>query len=538
MIGVTEKEVERSISVRLPVRVLYAEKSYRPAPTEVTYIPHSPVREYDYYAILELGGDANGKRAGLVLPFLIEDLTTKYEYGGKTAADKLLGVSMPVMFMYAKDNCTSDTSDNAKVKKGKEREKCQGIVCPSRSAWTLPIVLGLEFSEKLRNELDSFSSRTLYVPLVAKDFWDELVESQIVFAPSVYVKYVVEPLFTLSKNILSKIQSKPQNDKEVEDEIYKLFWANLYLRTKVELCAHKGECENTVHVELEKLEDLYTKKSRTLATNTLIEGVGKCNDITVVLVIPRLEESVELARKLGLRLSPSIATLATPILHVAYVVKSSRSAHLNIVIVHDYSERYREERNQISMLKEYIERILERYGLKSFIVDEMYVGTLFSQVKEEDLYKSLENKLSKISRRRECTVLVVRDTEKEFLKNLLDIASKMFEHVYFVYAGETTPIYVEKACSLCGESSPSLKKNSRDKCSSSRQSFPIVSLLVYFSACIDENEGERMERLVPGGSGCERKLQREIFKKCDASSIVKIVDCFVRTSFVDVFHIK
>lgn len=536
----------------LPVKVLYAEKSYRPAPTEVTYIPHSPVREYDYYAILELGGDAKGERAGLALPFLIEGLTIEYEYGGKTAADKLLGVSMPVMFMYTEDSSTSDTGDDAKVKERKEREKCQGIVCPSRSAWTLPVALGLEFSKKLKNELDSFSSRTLYVPLVAKDFWDELVESQIVFAPSVYVKYVVEPLFTLSKNILSKMQSKPQSDMEVGDEIYKLFWANLYLRTKVELCAHKGECGNTAHVELEKLEDFYAKKGQTLATNTLLKEVGKCSDITVVLVIPRLEESVELARRLGLRLSPPIATLATPILHVAYVVKSSRSAHLNIVIVHDYGERYREERNQIKMLKEYIKRVLREYRLKGFIVDEVYVGTLFSQVKEkEDPCKSLENKLGKMLCRRECAVLVVRDTKKEFLKNLLDFASKMFEHVYFIYAGETTPIYAEKACSPCVESSPSksppsLKKNSRGKSSSSnssRQGFPIASLLVYFSACMDKNEKEKkekmeMEKLIPVGSGCEGKLQREIFGKCDTSSIVKIVDCFVRTSFVDVFRIK
>ena len=524
-----ERKVGEDSCVELPLKILYAEKSYRPAPTEVTYIPRSPVREYDYYAILELGGDSEYGKPGLVLPLLIEVLTTEYEYGGKTAADKLLGVSMPVMFL---DDEAGGANDSASVERF--AVMCCGRVCPSRSAWTLPITLGQKPSIELVGLLDDYSNKSLYVPLIAKDFWDELVESQIVFAPSVYVEYVVEPLHTISKSILSIMQSNSQNNVELGDESYKLFWLNLYQRTRAELCAHKGECEKTVYDELKKLEDFFDERGETLTTNVLAKEVGGCSDIVIMLVVPSLSEAVKTAKMLGLRLSPPVATLATPIFHAAHIVKSKKSrqpTRLSILIVHDYGEQSREERNQIRELKGYIEKVLRRYGLEGVVVDELYTGKRFREIGEErDLRGHLEDSLNRLNYQRECVVLVVRDTEKDFLNVLLDIASKMFKHVYFIYASETTPVYVEKAYSLCNGTS-------RRQCFS-RHSFPITSLLVYFSACVGEDEKEKMKRLVYGDGGCERNLQEKVFGQCDEPLLVKTIDCLVRTSFVDAFRVK
>lgn len=514
-----EEEFEEYSCEELPLKILYAERSYRPAPTEVTYIPHSPVREYDYYAILELGGERG--KPGLVLPLLVEVLTAEHEYGGKTAADKLLGVSMPVMFL---DDEASDAEEPTVL--------CRGRVCPSRSAWTLPVTLGRKPSIELIELLSDYSSKTLYVPLVAKDFWDELVESQIVFAPSVYIEYVVEPLHTISKSMLSEAQPGSRNSAVFEDEVYRFFWLNLYLRTRAELCAHKGECEETSFGELRALEEFFDNRGETLATKALVDGVGSCSDIVVVLVIPSLSEAVKTAKMLGLRLSPPVATLATPILHIARVVKSRRaeqSTRLSILIVHDYGEEAREERDQIRKLKDYIERVLEEYGLEGATVAELYVGKPFSKIEvEEDLRGRLEDGLASVDCQRECAIVVVRDAEKGFLNMLLDIVSKMFERVYFVYAGETTPVYVEKACSLCIDSEQR----------PSHYSFPIASLLVYFSACIDEDEGKKVGELLRGVGGCEGYLQRMIFAKCDRALLERMVDCLARTSFVDVFRVK
>lgn len=518
-----EEEFEEYSCEELPLKILYAERSYRPAPTEVTYIPHSPVREYDYYAILELGGDSERDKPGLVLPLLVEVLTTEYEYGGKTAADKLLGVSMPVIFL--DDEASGANAEGLAV-------LCRGRVCPSRSAWTLPITLGRKPSIELIELLSDYSSKTLYVPLVAKDFWDELVESQIVFAPSVYVEYVVEPLHTISKSILSKAQPDSRNSAGFEDEVYKFFWLNLYLRTRAELCAHKGECEETSFGELKALRRFFNGRGETLATKVLVEEIGSCSDIAVMLVIPSLSEAVRTAKMLGLRLSPPVATLATPILHIAHVVKSresEQSTRLSILIVHDYGEESREERGQIKKLKDYIKDLLKEYELEGVTVAELYVGKPFSKIeREEDLRGRLEDGLARVDHQRKCAIVVVRDAEKDFLNMLLDIVSRMFEQVYFVYVGETTPVYVEKACSLCidSERHPSY------------YSFPIASLLVYFSACVGKGEGKKMEDLLSGIGGCEGYLQRRIFTKCDRASLARMVDCLVRTSFVDVFRVK
>lgn len=526
----TENKEGNNSDVKPPVRILYVEKSYRPAPTEVTYIPHNPVREYDYYAILEVGGkDAEDRTSSLALPFLIEDLTALREYGGKTAADKLLGVSMPVLFMLA----------DVRVKE--EKQRCRGTVCPSRSAWTFPVVLGLRFSEKLKNMLESFCSKTLYFPLVAKDFWDELIESQFVFAPSIYVEYVVEPLFVISKDRVpeSGDSSQGNEDKEDGDKIYDLFWINLRLRTEAELCAHKGICGKIRDLEnkLSSLKDFYEEKE-SLATSTL-EEIKNCNNIDVVLVIPSLKESVELAEKLKLRLSPFVATLAAPILYIAHTIKSKESIHLNIMIYHDYGEESSEERSQIRRLKEYIEKFLKGYGLEKFIVDEIYVGKRFSKTSKEDIRKSFEDRPGEKTSQRKCAILIVRDAEKRFLNDLLDVVSIDFDHVYFIYASETVPVYVEKACTLFGESSP-------------RTDFPIASLLIYFSMCMGEDEKQSMKKLFSydnrreTGSQrnsnhrqenrCEIKsLQKKLFETCVDS---RIVDNLVKTSFIDVFRIK
>lgn len=526
----TENKAGKNSDVEPPVRILYVEKSYKPAPTEVTYIPHSPVREYDYYAILELGGkDTEDRTSSLILPFLIEDLTALHEYGGKTAADKLLGVSMPVLFMITNDRKENgdNKEDNKKchnVKDIEEKQRCRGSVCPSRSAWTFPVVLGLRFSEKLKNMLESFCSKTLYVPLVAKDFWDELIESQFVFAPSIYVEYVVEPLLVISKDRVpeSGDRSQDNEDKEDGDKIYDLFWINLCLRTEAELCAHKGICRKICDLEnnLSSLKDFYEEKE-SLATSTL-EEIKNCDNIDVVLVIPSLKESVKLAEKLKLRLSPFVATLAAPILYIAHTIKSKESIHLNIMIYHDYGEESSEERSQIRRLKEYIEKFLKGYGLEKFIVDEIYVGKRFSKTSKEDIRKSFENRPGGKTSQRKCAILIVRDAEKRFLNNLLDVVSGDFDHVYYIYASETIPVYVEKACNLFGESS-------------SRTDFPIASLLVYFSMCMGEDEKQSMKKLFPEANRCETKSQKKLFETCVDS---RIVDNLVKISFIDVFRIK
>jgi len=476
-------------SERRGFRVVYAEKSFTPRPAEVTYVAPDNVREYDYYALLSL--DAGG--AELLIPVLVEDLSTPFEFGGKTAVDRLLGVSAPVVF----------------VDRGS-----QDILSASRSSWVFPVVLGGALGNQLINELEGLSRRSMYVQIVARDFYDEVAEAQTVYAPTIYLKWIAEPAVNMAENVLDQL-------KDEDGLIFKNYWRALAWRMGSEAKALGSQNSKTVSAanrgqEITSVDEYLELAGSAGYAAELPDLASECERVLFVFPMFSLANVVresEILRRRGEggELHPALATLAAPLIPVVAKMCSptlcvdeaergcGAAERVSVAVVHDYDrdDPYFIERVDEIMrsFAEYAANVVRcasardlRFGatlkpassgptwlsLKQLDIDAptTFVASVktmrrdsavlrFSQLKPGEVRELVEMvaKTSGVDRD-VCAVFVVRDTEKVFLDNALRAATNMsdrFKAVYFVYAPEATPVHYYAlrrglACTICNSS--------------------------------------------------------------------------------------
>jgi len=438
------------------VNILYAEKSFRPMPTELTYVPRAPLREYDYYIVLSTDG--------LVFPMYLEDLTYPWEYGGKTAVDRQAGVAAPVQFIVGDGECVPRR--------------------PSLSSWTNPVSVGGVIGEVLCSEAERLSRYSLYLQAIARDFWEELVEAQLFYAPSIYYQYLSEPL----RGLVDRIMREDLYCSDVE----KYFWNVMKWRTIVDKYVYTGCVEdcNDIYTAIhscmpEKDFDTYWRAQESLFINLDLSG---CNRVNVIIPLFNIDDVSRRARELGLELHPALATLTTPILHILYKIMNSNNQHiefpLTVTIIHDYPSNKRGSELTFCMIKklgEYVSKMInsikgcEPETLLNPLVDEglrklgaevfhtpdhlIYViGLGLDEIGhgkqrrlrgvDKEYLEEVFNRIAGIApinifANDVCSIIVVRDVAKSFLSLLIDYTMEHTKRVYLTYAPEAITIYVK-----------------------------------------------------------------------------------------------
>ncbi len=448
------------------MNILYAEKSYRPMPTELTYVPRAPLREYDYYVVLSSDD--------IVLQMYLEELSNIYEYGAKTAVDRQAGVAIPVQFI---DIMNEDISRECDPR------------CPSLSSWTNPVTIGGVDGNELCSEAEKLSRYSLYPQFITRDFWEELVEAQLFYAPSIYYQYISEPLKSIIDSIIG------ENGEAIDNDVERYFWRVMKWRTIVDKYLYTGcidedrDIYTVIHNSRPEIDlDTYWLNSYQDKKNPLIRlDLSECDRINIIIPLFNLNDLHERAQELGLKLHPALATLATPILHILYKIKIRNTNEqpyvelpLTVTILHDYPSNDKvfpmivKLGEYVSKLIRYIEdrppettfNRLDDEGLRSLGVEVFYtqdhlvyiVGLGLDKLRQgtQRRLRGIDNEYLKrifmyISGLLQpyvlgdgvCSIILVRDVAKNFLSLLLDYSKRFTRKVYLAYAPEAITIYVK-----------------------------------------------------------------------------------------------
>ncbi|ADM27445.1 hypothetical protein Igag_0611 [Ignisphaera aggregans DSM 17230] len=487
-----DSEANEDSGKNLYFDIVYAEKSFIPKPAEVTYVGRWNVREYDYYVILRL----NTKVGELLIPILIEDLTTPIEVGGKSAIDRLLGVSAPVVYIHRR------RSEN---------------VSAGQTSWSFPIVFGGNLGNSFLDRVERVSRKSMYIQIVARDFWEEVAEAQMVYAPSIYLKYIARPVRDIAKKVLEML-----SQYQIEaSSIVKNYWRVLKWRMGVESTmlgsrdTKSGGLEEASIVDI----DTYLDMANGTGYTAEIPGLNGCEKILFVFPLFALaniaRESDFLRQELKIQndevLHPALATLTAPLIPIVAKMCSPSlccnrldcehiANRIAVVVIHDYDyydpDFIKKLDRIIQKLAGYIANVVRcvagleisddkidvlsmdskvdwlnikklTFDIPKTLIVSIKPMEIDSKIKRfaslthrdvKDLVNEITSKVGDcVSGENICTVFIVRDTEKRFLDSLLKLAVERFKDVYFVYSPENIAVHIyelaqQYACRICSGS--------------------------------------------------------------------------------------
>ncbi len=382
---------------------------------------------------------------------------------------------------------------------------------PALSSWTTPIIYSGSMANNLVGEAKEISERTLYIQLQDYDFWKELVEAHILYAPSLYINYIARQMLAVEPTIKAGGS----------------YWRNLMWRFHAEFYTYRrAGCRAREAVEeimrsyfssLPKLKDVWPKNHQGCRNNSsqsngvgggggeddlgidgIDEAIGKCRRFIVLVFAPPLDKHINISRMLGLKLSPTIASLATPVFVLANrLVKSCIDADLTVIYVYD-NVKPKDDPPQLKDLREnmrrYTQKVIDKVSrnkIKASIDNYFVKDKSFRRIGSER--ECIEEIVKRIIEKAEngqgidgaCLFLVVRDLDKNALYNITDVLVKKIKKeknlssIYYAYAPEANTVYLEGL---------------RSSQSSDEASFPVISFPIYFYEALSDS-GDRLNKL-------------------------------------------
>jgi len=420
------------VSASYKINIVWVECSPRPRVSEVTYVPRGEVREYDWFVILRICDERSNKCINV--PLLLEELSLLYEFGGKIAMDKLLGVGIPVIFI-------------------RGREPYLG---PALSQGAYPAVIDLScLLHDLCKLGDTLGRLSIFTELLEPEFWDELMSARLFYSPSIYVNFVLRPLV----EIASLYQSYS------EDDLVDLYWKVLELKAENEILAFSGVITNRKIVDYNLLVRTISQKyldKKCIGTlkgainelrHTLEEAFDLCNSDVVIIHVPLftlravIPEEEMLKSNFKVNIHPVFESLISVALLLGYIIKDSRRV---IIIVHTDECEIRDGSRMWFVEEWVIEKIraiLSSYGFDNPNLEVMVYlwSKMFRYLRKQDVEKYLESLYEGIlgtSLCRICNIIIVRDTAKGFLYNLVEILRKKGK-VFLIYVPEELRIFID-----------------------------------------------------------------------------------------------
>ena len=407
---------------------------------------------------------------------------------------------------------------------------------PALSSWTTPIIYIGSMADNLVGEAKEISGRTLYIQLQDYDFWKELVEAHILYAPSLYINYIARQMLAVEPAIKAGGN----------------YWRNLMWRFHAEFYTYRrGGCRAREVVEeimrsyfssIPKLNDVWPKNQQGCKNNSsqssgvdrggweddlgIDEAIGKCRRFIVLVFAPPLGEHISISRMLGLKLSPTIASLATPVFVLANrLAKSCIDADLTVIYVYD-NVRPKDDPPQLKDLREnmreYTQKVIDKVSrnkIKASIDNYFIEDKSFREIGSKR--KCIEEIVKKIIEKAEngqgidgaCLLLVVRDLDKDALYNITDVLVKKIKKeknlssIYYAHAPEANTVYLEGL---------------RSSQSSGKASFPVISFPIYFYKALSDS-GDRLSKLFHGGNEKKTSLTLSDLKLDNAEKVLNHV---------------
>ncbi len=418
------------------VELIWAECSPRPRVSEVTYVPRSEVREYDWFVILRIC-DEHSNRC-IYVPLLLEELSFLYEFCGKVGMDKLLGVGVPIIFT-------------------------RGIapyLGPALAQGAYPAVIDLVGLLPNFCEVSNvFEKISVFTELLEPEFWDELASARLFYSPSIYVNFVLRPLFEISSSTI---------EQGSEGDIVSTYWNVIKFKSMYETLAFSGEsmreenldynmilknvldkylelkCVSNVSDCIEKLQE-FLKKNLNISekVDTIVIHVPL---FTLRTVIP--EESLLRSAFSKVDIHPAFESIISVALLLGYVIEKGIKKRVIILIHTDECEI--RDGNKVWFVEEWImekiHNILFSYEFKDTCINVTVHlwSRMFRDLRGEEVKKLIDSLYeAKIgSQANVVNVVIVRDTSKGFLYNLIE-ALKEKGKVFIIYVPEELRIFIE-----------------------------------------------------------------------------------------------
>jgi len=423
-------------SLMVHVDIIWTERSPRPRVSEVTYVPRSEVREYDWFVILRVCDDRSNKC--IYVPLLLEELSFLYEFCGKVGMDKLLGIGIPIIFT-----------------KGEA-----SYLGPALASGAYPAAIDLlNLLPNFCEISDAFEKISIFAELLEPEFWDELTSARLFYSPSIYVNFVLRPLFEISSSVREQCP---------ESEIVNTYWNVINLKSMYEKLAFSGESTQKEDIDynmilknaLDKYLDLKCVSTVNDCIERLKEFLKKNLDIseeidTIVIHLPLFTLRTVIPEENLLRnefskvdIHPAFESIISVALLLGYIIEKETKKRV-IILVHTDECEIREG-NKVWFVEEWImekiHNILFSYGFKDTCINiAVHLWSrMFRDLRGEEVKKLIDRfyEAKICSHANVVNVVIVRDTSKGFLYNLIE-ALREKGKIFVIYVPEELRIFIE-----------------------------------------------------------------------------------------------
>ncbi len=425
------------------MEVIYAEKSPRTRLSEVTYVPRAPAREYDYYVILCIDD--------VPLVLYIELLSRIVEFIGKTAIDRLLGPGAQVFFTLDEPIVGIEATYGQRIR--------PELNMASLSQYSVPLILHPRIWSKIKYSVEEYSAKTQYIDIVSPEFWDEMLEAMVSYAPSIMHRYIHQPLKALTENILSKEATWTYN-----------YWKILWYRAMVHNSLYKtGLCYSDEikkgQEEIKTIEPIDCFLDN-MNTYSLLQGICNTREyLNIHIVLPPLREAIDYYKRNTsgnryARLHPAIVSLFSLIPAIAYFKQriDNNKVYTDISIYIHYDLQVpvnllSTARKIINLIKDYIVDTITtylKYHNNTRAIDRIAIRNSIKLIEYEDRLSSVKRGIIEKRIQREhmgCSIIMVRDAPKQFLHKLTSILYES-SSLYYIYIPEEIRVHIERLAKL------------------------------------------------------------------------------------------